>query len=102
MIRRPPRSTLFPSTTLFRSVVHRGDVHGEGVGALVQVDAAVGGAAVVLDREGTRLNSTPLGICDAVLCLETKVGHEDGVVGGHGHAGTLQWTRTGNRRDRPG
>src|SRR2546430_9270658 len=51
MIRRPPRSTLFPYTTLFRSV-DAGDVDGHRLGAGVEVDAAVGRAAVVLHLEG--------------------------------------------------
>src|SRR5436309_6224114 len=47
VVREPPGPTLFPYTTLFRS----GDVDRERVGRLVGVDAAVGGAAVVLDLE---------------------------------------------------
>src|SRR2546425_3747860 len=49
MMRQPPRSTLFPYTTLFRSWGH---VEGHRLGCGVKVDPAVGGAAVVLHLEG--------------------------------------------------
>src|SRR5437899_12904336 len=69
MIRRPPRSTLFPYTTLFRS--HQPAVE-------VVADLA-GGAPVVAgvqvppaDRKSTRLNSSHLGISYAVFCLKKK------------------------------
>src|SRR3989454_6076231 len=66
MIRRPPRSTLFPYTTLFRS--HHG---AQGlVVAVVQVLADLGG--VVADRKSTRLNSSHLVISYAVFCLKKK------------------------------
>src|SRR3712207_6913824 len=81
MIRRPPRSTLFPYTTLFRStgVVHRrGDELGAGrregqhLGQQpVQVqhlDAAV----AQRDRKSTRLNSSHANISYAVFCLKKK------------------------------
>src|SRR2546427_1051386 len=69
MIRRPPRSTLFPYTTLFRS---------RRVGRLVvplQHPLRVGEAAVVLgdlDRKSTRLNSSHSQISYAVFCLKKK------------------------------
>src|ERR1039458_9389296 len=70
MIRRPPRSTLFPYTTLFRSVTDD-----------LQADIAQGADVVVdtghrLDRKSTRLNSSHLGISYAVFCLKkiTAVG----------------------------
>src|SRR2546430_4674923 len=79
MIRRPPRSTLFPYTTLFRSVV---DAHGPreeqpvvppeallGVHADRRVDARrVDGR----DRKSTRLNSSHSQISYAVFCLKKK------------------------------
>src|SRR5215831_6507527 len=66
MIRRPPRSTLFPYTTLFRSrpgVVrrHSHDQHGD------RTDPPAG-----RDRKSTRLNSSHLGISYAVFCLKKK------------------------------
>src|ERR1039458_1867759 len=66
MIRRPPRSTLFPYTTLFRSV-HRG-LDGEDVFGIPNV----GGQARCTDRKSTRLNSSHLGISYAVFCLKNK------------------------------
>src|SRR5256885_5213404 len=93
MIRRPPRSTLFPYTTLFRSgAVHRarGVDHVDGLardafsGAHVRrqdheqsvglVAAALGepGRATRPDRKSTRLNSSHLVISYAVFCLKKK------------------------------
>src|SRR5947209_16971880 len=75
MIRRPPRSTLFPYTTLFRSI-------GIGQDALVgqrrRELAALGGAACALafrDRKSTRLNSSHANISYAVFCLKKKKQH---------------------------
>src|SRR2546422_3623258 len=67
MIRRPPRSTLFPYTTLFRSV---GDVHRapQCSGRERGGDAARG----VADRKSTRLNSSHGYISYAVFCLKKK------------------------------
>src|SRR2546426_8536673 len=74
MIRRPPRSTLFPYTTLFRS--HAGGsilliVSGTDVrpSAWRAVAAAT---ALNLDRKSTRLNSSHLVISYAVFCLKKK------------------------------
>src|SRR5258708_22996200 len=78
MIRRPPRSTLFPYTTLFRSHagVHQQPVHGRVEEAVVDdvVDVAVD---VVVhpprgDRKSTRLNSSHQIISYAVFCLKKK------------------------------
>src|SRR3989449_8625275 len=75
MIRRPPRSTLFPYTTLFRSQLGAGPGGGEAARAL----AAAGVIAVVagsfapgLDRKSTRLNSSHGYISYAVFCLKKK------------------------------
>src|SRR2546427_4624678 len=79
MIRRPPRSTLFPYTTLFRSQAGQrrwGDrPHGEanrrGVpGALP--GARHDGADELQDRKSTRLNSSHSQISYAVFCLKKK------------------------------
>src|SRR3989454_2614106 len=86
MIRRPPRSTLFPYTTLFRSVLagHRVGagrqhlVHGVPASAedpalrpvLVQAQAENGPQRG--DRKSTRLNSSHLVISYAVFCLKKK------------------------------
>src|SRR5258705_8381201 len=75
MIRRPPRSTLFPYTTLFRS-----ELPGElavglerGSGGRRMAGVARGKRLPVLgDRKSTRLNSSHLGISYAVFCLKKK------------------------------
>src|SRR3712207_7619956 len=100
MIRRPPRSTLFPCTTLFRSQVEQlRHVRGGAAGArlrrgqhrvgaqpalpLVEHDAQatledvevehVGAAVCVQDRKSTRLNSSHANISYAVFCLKKKI-----------------------------
>src|SRR3989449_1811322 len=73
MIRRPPRSTLFPYTTLFRS--RAGDVHvaGRPLGQAPRV-AGYHGRDLVgqKDRKSTRLNSSHGYISYAVFCLKKK------------------------------
>src|SRR5436853_5314768 len=79
MIRRPPRSTLFPYTTLFRSpeYLQKGllpfdpfsVLDQEGVGELIKIGIERGRRA---DRKSTRLNSSHLGISYAVFCLKKK------------------------------
>src|SRR5689334_24739913 len=94
MIRRPPRSTLFPYTTLFRS---RPEAQGRSAGGAVAVARAAGisravviGIVVMLlvvppllptfyvwllveiDRKSTRLNSSHSSISYAVFCLKKK------------------------------
>src|SRR5256885_11543379 len=73
MIRRPPRSTLFPYTTLFRSVRLVGKAH--GIGGLGQ-RCARGQQAARADRKSTRLNSSHLVISYAVFCLKKKKKHD--------------------------
>src|SRR2546426_7655459 len=82
MIRRPPRSTLFPYTTLFRSLdrvwielgylreysAHNSD--GEVIGSALD-QRALG------DRKSTRLNSSHLVISYAVFCLKKKKKNKD-------------------------
>src|SRR5256885_12750500 len=68
MIRRPPRSTLFPYTTLFRSQGEVEVVVPDEVG-LGSADEAPEGS---LDRKSTRLNSSHLVISYAVFCLKKK------------------------------
>src|SRR5437879_10759321 len=68
MIRRPPRSTLFPYTTLFRSISHalwRGR-------AFSQEESAIQAQVVEIDRKSTRLNSSHRCISYAVFCLKKK------------------------------
>src|SRR5690349_23722674 len=73
MVRRPPRSTLFPYTTLFRSALV-----GRGAGQLRQRRGrphdleAVADDRLDLDRKSTRLNSSHVEISYAVFCLKKK------------------------------
>src|SRR5256885_15120373 len=66
MIRRPPRSTLFPYTTLFRSVGLS-----DGARFCFPLRIALHGSATI-DRKSTRLNSSHLVISYAVFCLKKK------------------------------
>src|SRR2546426_8282495 len=73
MIRRPPRSTLFPYTTLFRSLVGEHDPHvGGGEITTVEDSKALRLASRGKDRKSTRLNSSHLVISYAVFCLKKK------------------------------
>src|SRR5256885_5613172 len=93
MIRRPPRSTLFPYTTLFRSVAHVGrgapahHVRDVGLAFAYRLDHPAAGAEAQRqlnvrvfagvrgddrDRKSTRLNSSHLVISYAVFCLKKK------------------------------
>src|SRR3989442_3643557 len=89
MIRRPPRSTLFPYTTLFRSepgrpgrpVMERGDLQlrraagrDEEARCPLPIDGRHRGPAATLsgDRKSTRLNSSHVRISYAVFCLKKK------------------------------
>src|SRR3712207_8217515 len=96
MIRRPPRSTLFPYTTLFRSTEEKEEARrfvltdnvalidltvivptyneGPNVAALVErLSDALDGCSA--DRKSTRLNSSHANISYAVFCLKTKKTH---------------------------
>src|SRR3712207_7428832 len=93
MIRRPPRSTLFPYTTLFRSrlglsngrleglnskirlISHRafGFHSAEALIALVYLSCA---GVTIADRKSTRLNSSHANISYAVFCLKKKKKHQ--------------------------
>src|SRR3712207_8266728 len=101
MIRRPPRSTLFPYTTLFRSVAastlvapqpgqardraqlpearslptgdgQRSAIAGFGLGRTVESEPQQRLALVPIDRKSTRLNSSHANISYAVFCLKKK------------------------------
>src|SRR5947208_13310498 len=93
MIRRPPRSTLFPYTTLFRS---RGAQHQEQrVAVDLELGTLVGGVRVLdceivqADRKSTRLNSSHQIISYAVFCLKKKKSNEiKGIV--HDHTAARQ------------
>src|SRR5947209_14070692 len=68
MIRLPPRSTLFPYTTLFRSLPRRCH-HFADIVELRRLDTE---DAVRIDRKSTRLNSSHANISYAVFCLKKK------------------------------
>src|SRR5256885_16359219 len=71
MIRRPPRSTLFPYTTLFRSEAppnHRVNY----AGLHIRRSRILSGSPLRIDRKSTRLNSSHLVISYAVFCLKKK------------------------------
>src|SRR5688572_32645935 len=70
MIRRPPRSTLFPYTTLFRSLSFR--VQPQNVALGEDTDGAILAVGHDLDRKSTRLNSSHSQISYAVFCLKKK------------------------------
>src|SRR5256885_7972779 len=83
MIRRPPRSTLFPYTTLFRSLFHdllrRADGRAHHLPTPSGADRDRGARRGLLlglghdrDRKSTRLNSSHLVISYAVFCLKKK------------------------------
>src|SRR2546430_13170924 len=73
MIRRPPRSTLFPYTTLFRSAGRQG-FHGRSLVPAGRPPRRVGfgDEAAGQDRKSTRLNSSHSQISYAVFCLKKK------------------------------
>src|SRR5438105_6328132 len=91
MIRRPPRSTLFPYTTLFRSAAagELSSLRGEGGACAVgrrqepvddqlPVVPGVMGKVIGIDRKSTRLNSSHEWISYAVFCLKKKrKSHDD-------------------------
>src|SRR3712207_7775005 len=97
MIRRPPRSTLFPYTTLFRSAVFRPAALVDGVARRVADDQlghkvvgeAVANDCVYRDRKSTRLNSSHANISYAVFCLKKKYSTP---VCPHSHTTTLHQT----------
>src|SRR2546429_7236334 len=74
MIRRPPRSTLFPYTTLFRSLVQETqNLHVVVVPEINAMTASLVATAInPVDRKSTRLNSSHGYISYAVFCLKKK------------------------------
>src|SRR2546426_6693266 len=96
MIRRPPKSTLFPNPTLFRSVLMEGArridewsrIEGRiphlGVVPMLAPPSAGNEGELDLDRKSTRLNSSHLVISYAVFCLKKKKLHTPVHQPGHG------------------
>src|SRR5439155_22876991 len=86
MIRRPPRSTLFPYTTLFRSIsaakekydpVHGAQARHRKLEIIMDdiknlSDEVRMMASMIIDRKSTRLNSSHVAISYAVFCLKKK------------------------------
>src|SRR3712207_7866036 len=101
MIRRPPRSTLFPYTTLFRST-HRAAALGMVAATLAYLAAGTLiapelwldplGAFVktIQDRKSTRLNSSHANISYAVFCLKKKTKQSIRTSQYHQHQTTMQ------------
>src|SRR5947199_7152009 len=85
-IRRPPSSTLFPYTTLFRSLVDINLPGMSGIECVARLKRDMPEMRVLMlttyedshlifkDRKSTRLNSSHLGISYAVFCLKKKIG----------------------------
>src|SRR2546422_8064612 len=74
MIRRPPRSTLFPYTTLFRSAEQQFAVRLEHhrLDIIIRIRIEIGIEPSIGDRKSTRLNSSHGYISYAVFCLKKK------------------------------
>src|SRR5256712_10018581 len=86
MIRRPPRSTLFPYTTLFRSATpERLSAFSDGVFAVLITVLVLDLRPPEIDRKSTRLNSSHDQISYAVFCLKKKT---------HNNRSTRRHTRT--------
>src|SRR5206468_4214576 len=84
-----------------RRVIHRGDVDGHGVGGLVGVDAAVSGAAVVLDLEGEGGVAGAVGVGgrEELELAAADVGCGDELAGGDGDAVVLEGAVSGEAGD---
>src|SRR2546430_3822161 len=89
MIRRPPRSTLFPYTTLFRSQSRVPPSHEREHGPFenprprLAVVAEIHAPSPIPDRKSTRLNSSHSQISYAVFCLKKKKKRHDSVYTAH-------------------
>src|SRR3989442_3317908 len=97
MIRRPPRSTLFPYTTLFRSRLGRVVLPLTGAGS---GEPHLGALRLVVcepDRKSTRLNSSHVRISYAVFCLKKKT-FATGPPGGRSPSSSATGRRVGANR----
>src|SRR2546427_2237724 len=125
MIRRPPRSTLFPYTTLFRSgrveeegrkgllhglrehelqvpdALHHALGPGEAVEAAMQVARRRVDAGVDGDRKSTRLNSSHSQISYAVFCLKKKKTHQDIIIKARLPKGDIESMKRNAQANRP-
>src|SRR5688572_31248427 len=93
MIRRPPRSTLFPYTTLFRSLIGLRDERSAPLLCylLRHLDRNTQQPVYLADRKSTRLNSSHSQISYAVFCLKKKKKEVDSEAG----ATAREWGRAG-------
>src|SRR5258708_28755203 len=80
MIRRPPRSTLFPYTTLFRSTTHSPCRTPRSSPQCRYAQIRSSAAPHTIDRKSTRLNSSHQIISYAVFCLKKKNSTDNGFV----------------------
>src|SRR5437868_11446678 len=71
-LRRPPKPTLFPYTTLFRSPVHPGVSYEESPNPPHVLPVSAHTPQALQDRKSTRLNSSHVSISYAVFCLKKK------------------------------
>src|SRR5258705_7702538 len=99
MIRRPPRSTLFPYTTLFRSRPWRANRGGSPLRPQHGLEKGGRLAVAFRDRKSTRLNSSHLGISYAVFCLKKK--KEPGCCGSKKGGNKEAWAGGNNKRENP-
>src|SRR2546422_1534403 len=97
MIRRPPRSTLFPYTTLFRSSLL--DAGFRKIAVFIVLSPIIGlilgytVLVIVIDRKSTRLNSSHGYISYAVFCLKKKKNKSlKGAVGCKRHREASRWS----------
>src|SRR5437588_5946469 len=100
MLRRPPRSTLFPYTTLFRSLERSIVTPAAGSGSYYK-EPVPGDKAKPRDRKSTRLNSSHTVISYAVFCLKKKkrvTVANAGTIQDRGHYGVFITGRETHRR----
>src|SRR3712207_7945353 len=95
MIRRPPRSTLFPYTTLFRSKVRAAGAARTRTGRRLEAaggaerDARGLGQQRLVDRKSTRLNSSHANISYAVFCLKKKKNQQINLCANNDHVNLI-------------
>src|SRR5688572_31227285 len=100
MIRRPPRSTLFPYTTLFRSVTRRIlDGREQDGRAALSLVVEVDERAQIGDRKSTRLNSSHSQISYAVFCLKKKKKKINYVISVMMYIDKLKYTEDSSHQD---
>src|SRR5258705_9528709 len=98
MIRRPPRSTLFPYTTLFRStlLISRDGTERAIADSAAPIRDAAGGLAgvVLVDRDSTQLQSGDLGVRHLAVIVEK---YDDAIIGKDLNGIATSWTDAAER-----